>query len=92
VMARSDSQREEPLPDVEIGASARARRLRFQRAPRTEVRFVSGPDVESESGSERENLPEEVEPGVTYRSAEVHWRAKSRIVEPDREPRQKRKR
>lgn len=71
-----DHRPDERPPDVEIAANARARRLRFHRAPEAEVRFPGGSDVESESGSERENLPEEVEPGVTYRSAEVHWRGK----------------
>jgi len=84
-MTRRDPRPDERLPDVEIGASARARRLRFLRAPRSEVRFPSGPDVESDSSSERENLPDQVEPGVTYHDAEVRWRAESRIVDPDRE-------
>ena len=55
---------------------------------RRNPRFGSagGSDVESDSSSERENLPDQVEPGVTYRDAEVRWRAESRIVEPDREP------
>jgi hypothetical protein len=31
------------------------------------------------SGSERENLPEEVEPGVTYRDVRIRWRAAARM-------------
>lgn len=85
-MTRRDPGQDERLPDVEIGARARARRLHFHRAPRSEVRFASGPDLESDSSSERENLPDQVEPGVTYRDAEVRWRAESRIVDPEREP------
>ncbi len=84
-MTRRDHRSDERLPDVEIAASARARRLRFDRSPEAEVRFPGGSDVESDSSSERENLPDEVEPGVTYRDAKVRWRAESRIVDPDRE-------
>jgi hypothetical protein len=44
-MTRSrDHRPDERPPGVEIAANARARRVRFQQAPRAEVRFVSGPD------------------------------------------------
>jgi hypothetical protein len=58
-------------PDIEIGAVVRAKRLRFNKKPETEVR-VEG---EGGSGSERENLPQTVEPGVTYRDVRVAWHA-----------------
>ena len=67
-------------PDVEMGARVKAKRLRFRRVPETGVEF-SG-DVDSESGSERKNLPEEVEPGVTYRDVEVRWRAAAKLRRP----------
>jgi hypothetical protein len=81
-------------PDVEIGASAKARKLRFRSKPKTNVEFegatrvrsdegVEEIDLESESGSERRNLPDEVEPGVTYRNVEVGWAARARAVMPD---------
>ena len=81
-------------PDIEIGAAARARKLRFRTKPKTEVEFegrtrlrsddrIEDVEIESESGSERRNLPEEVEPGVTYRDVEVGWAAKARAVLPD---------
>jgi hypothetical protein len=83
-------------PDVEIGAAARAKRLRFKRKPRVEVNTRADvevdpqlarelEDVEGDGGSntERENLPDEVEPGVTYRDVRVRWRAAARISEPD---------
>ena len=44
----------------------KAKRLRFHKKPETEVRFEGEPG-DGGSGSERENLPEPVEPGVTYR-------------------------
>jgi hypothetical protein len=40
-------------------------------------------ELDSESGSERENLPEEVEPGVTYRDVEVGWAARARARMPE---------
>ena len=67
-------------PDVEMGARVKAKRLRFKRVPETEVQFAGEPDHESESGSERKNLPEQVEPGVTYRDVEVRWRAAAKIA------------
>ena len=64
-------------PDVEIGANVRAAKVRFARRPHVDVRFTG--DAETVSGSERENLPDEVEPGVTYRDVRVRWRAAARI-------------
>jgi len=89
--------------DVEIGASVKAKRLRFRRKPETEVDFhgeLQEPegrgDLRTASGSERENLPKEIEPGVTYRDIRVRWRAAARLDEPrgsrgegERKPKQK---
>ena len=86
---------------VEIGAAAHAKSLRFKRKPRVEVNTHADSEIdpelaramariEGEAGShtERENLPEEVEPGVTYRDVRVRWRAAARLkhVEARREP------
>jgi len=65
-------------PDVEIGASVKASNLRFERKPEVEVGFPGDDDAETVSGSERENLPDEVEPGVVYRDVRVRWRAAAR--------------
>jgi hypothetical protein len=81
-------------PDIQIGAAMRARKLRFRSKPKAEVEFeghsrvrsddrIEDVEIESESGSERHNLPEEVEPGVTYRNVEVGWAARARAVMPD---------
>jgi hypothetical protein len=82
-MSRDQDPKGNPLADVEIGAAVRADRLRFKRKPEVEVSFDAGPDGESDSQTERENLPEEVEPGVTYRDVRVAWRGGARIVVPD---------
>src|ERR687897_353364 len=81
-------------PDIEVGAIAKARKLRFRRKPKTNVEFegrtrvrsddrIEDVELETDSGSERRNLPEEVEPGVTYRNVEVGWAARARAVIPD---------
>jgi hypothetical protein len=82
-----DRDRPPDDPDVEVGAAARARRLRFRRKPRVDVKTQAHVEVNPEiaeeldidaeacSQTERENLPEEVEPGVTYRDVRVGWRA-----------------
>jgi hypothetical protein len=76
-------------PDVEVGASVKAKWMRFRRAPKTDVDLhgeVREPDrrsaLRTSSGSERENLPEEVEPGVAYRDVRVRWRAAVRVDDP----------
>jgi hypothetical protein len=83
-------------PDVEIGAAVRANKLRFNRSPETEVEVhgesqmderlaeeLDRVEVDSTSGSERHNLPDEVEPGVTYRDVRVQWRAAARLKRVD---------
>lgn len=66
---------EERGPDIEIGATARAKELRFREKPDSEVRFRGESIEESDSGSVRRNLPDEVDPDVTYRDVEIGWRA-----------------
>jgi hypothetical protein len=89
-------RREDRAPEIEVGARMKARRLRFRRKPETRVEFEGGTrirsdervedvELETESGSERHNLPEEVEPGVTYRDVEVGWAAEARLRMPDQE-------
>jgi hypothetical protein len=87
------TEREAPgEPDVEIGAAASAKKLRFRKKPKVEVNTYAEHElhpqvrdelerVEAEGGShtERENLPDEVEPGVTYRDVRVRWRAGARL-------------
>jgi hypothetical protein len=67
-------------PDIQIGALVKAKRLRFKKKPETEVRV----DGEGGSGSVRENLPETVEPGVTYRDVRVAWLATAGLDPTDR--------
>lgn len=81
-----EDRREEPfddeIPDVDVSISVRARELRFGIVPETKVSFEGEPAVRSSSRTERENLPDEVEPGVTYRDIGMRWQARARIVHP----------
>jgi hypothetical protein len=81
-------------PDIEIGAAAKARKLRFRSKPKTDVEFHGGTQIRTDEGvqeieletderSERKNLPDEVEPGVTYRNVEVGWAARAKARMPD---------
>jgi hypothetical protein len=89
-------RQQEGPPDIEIGAHATAKRLRFRRKPETNVEFegktrvrsddrIEEVELETDSKTERRNLPEEVEPGVTYRNVEVGWGARARARMPDDE-------
>jgi hypothetical protein len=77
-------------PDVEIGAVVKAKKLRFKK---TEVEFDKkseanleglASEIETASGSKRENLPDEVEPNKTYRDVHIRWGAAARLRSPDR--------
>ena len=70
------------IPDVDVFTSVRAKQLRFGTVPQTRLWFEGDPGERSSSETERENLPEEVDPDVTYRDIAVRWRARSRIVHP----------
>jgi hypothetical protein len=76
-------------PDIELTADVKARELRFEEVPETEVRFPGYPERESASGTDRENLPDEVEPGVTYRDPRVRLRIASKLAAADRDLRKR---
>jgi hypothetical protein len=70
-------------PDLEIAASASADEVRFECKPEVRVRAYSNVPATAESISERDNLPDEVQSGVTYRDISVRWRASVRLDDPD---------
>jgi hypothetical protein len=88
--------REEPVrgdePDVQIGARATARKVRFRTKPQTHVELQGEviergrrqPMVETASDTERENLPEEVDPGVTYHNVHIGWQATAHLPDAPR--------
>lgn len=69
--------------DIEFTADVKARELRFEEVPDPEVRFSGHPERESASGTDRKNLPDEVEPDVTYRNPEVRLRIASALARDD---------
>jgi hypothetical protein len=70
-------------PDVEMRFAVRAKELRFECKPEVDVVAFADSPATAESQSERENLPDEVEAGVTYRDIAVRWRAAASLGEPD---------
>jgi hypothetical protein len=54
--------------DVSITAHVTADSLRFEKVPNPRVEFTGRPKRETAWESERENLPQEVRPGETYRN------------------------
>jgi hypothetical protein len=70
-------------PDVEIAAAVRADEVRFECKPDVDVVAYADSPAEAESVSERDNLPEDLEPGVTYRNLGVRWRLAARLSDPD---------
>lgn len=71
-------------PDIDLTANVEARELHFDEVPETKVRFWGHPKRASTSGTERKNLPEEVQRGVTYRDVSVRLRIASALI--DTEP------
>jgi hypothetical protein len=69
-------------PDVELKVSLRAEEVRFECKPEVEVEAYADSPATAESQSERENLPDELEPGTTYRDFAVRWRVAARLNEP----------
>jgi hypothetical protein len=67
-------------PDVELTAEVKTRELRFDKVPETEIRFPGYPKDEAVSGTERENLPWEVEDGVTYRDCLIRLRSAAGLI------------
>jgi len=70
-------------PDVEIAAAARADEVRFECKPEVRVRAYSNVPASAESVSERDNLPDAVEPGVVYRDVSVRRRLAARLDDPE---------
>ena len=70
-------------PDVEIAGAIRADEVRFECKPEVHVVGYADAPAVAESVTERENLPDELEPGVTYRNFAIRWRAAARLEDLD---------
>ena len=69
--------------DVEMKFSVRAREVRLECEPKVEIEVYADSPATAECESSRENLPDQLAPGVTYRDIAVRWRAAARLGEPD---------
>jgi hypothetical protein len=77
---------EEPAaePDLSITAHVTADSLRFEKVPNPKVEFTGRPRRDTVWKSERENIPEQVQPGVTYRNVGITLRITSVFADIDR--------
>jgi hypothetical protein len=71
-------------PDLSITAHVTADSLRFEKVPDPKVEFTGKPRRETVWQSERENLPQQVQPGVTYRNIGITLRITSVFADIDR--------
>ena len=71
-------------PDLSITARVTADSLRFERVPNPKVEFPGKPRRETVWESERQNLPQQVQPGVTYRAIGITLRITSVFADIDR--------
>jgi hypothetical protein len=77
----SEESRRPAPPDVEVGAAVRMKKVRFKEKPEVETRTHVEPGGGAETQTERENLPDEVEPGKTYRNASIRKQTEIRLDE-----------
>ena len=71
-------------PDLSITAHVTAKSLRFEKVPNPKVEFTGEPRRETVWESERQNLPQQVQPGVTYRDIGITLRITSVFADIDR--------
>jgi hypothetical protein len=75
-------------PDLDFFTSVKAKEVTFGKlSGERKVTYYGEPDHETDAKAERENIPEDLEVGVTYRDVKVDWSVAQRIVHPvDEEP------
>jgi hypothetical protein len=74
----------DPNADLSITARVTAESLRFEKVPNPRVEFTGRPERKTVWESDRENLPQEVRPGVTYRNIGITLRITSVFADIDR--------
>lgn len=70
--------------DVAIIANVTAEELRFDVVPNSTVEFPGKPQSETIWHADRFNLPDKIEPGVTYRNIGIRLKITSRLADIDR--------
>ena len=76
--------RSEAEADLSITARVTADSLRFEKVPNTRVEFTGRPERQTVWEADRQNLPQEVRPGVTYRDIGITLRITSVFADIDR--------
>jgi hypothetical protein len=66
--------------DVELDARAAAVEVRHLDTPRTRIRVTGTAEARRRDFTRRENLPDPVEPGRTYRNVDVRRRVGGKLV------------
>jgi len=78
---QTKTEPDEKNSDLVITANVRARELKVEIVPNPTVEFPGKPDRQTVWEADRENLPEKIEPGVTYRNIGIRLRIYSRFAE-----------
>lgn len=84
---QSAATADKPTPeeaDLSITARVTAGEVLFRKVPNPKVEFPGRPERRTLWETERENLPEEVQPGVTYRDIGIRLRIVSVFADIDR--------
>jgi hypothetical protein len=70
--------------DIAIIANVTAEELRFEAAPNVSVQFLDKSKNQTIWQAERFNLPDKLEPGVTYRNIGIRLKITSRLADIER--------
>lgn len=82
--APAQENKSQASDDLEIRANVTASELRFEVVPNPDVKFTGKPERNTVWEAERENLPAQVQPGVTYRNIGIRLKIVSRFADIDR--------
>jgi hypothetical protein len=82
-MSDSGELPDDEYADIDVSTSVRMRSLRFEVVPSTRVWFEGFPDEVHSVRTERKNLPDDVQPGITYEDVTVRWQSRARIIAQD---------
>lgn len=82
--SQTDPESETSRDDILILVNLKAKELRFEAVPNTSVEFPGNPARTTWWVTQRQNLPDKVEPGVTYRDIGIQLRISSRFEDIDR--------
>jgi hypothetical protein len=81
---QSSAQVSPETADLAITATVTAKELSFKVVPNPTVEFSGKPERDTVWNAERENLPQSVEPGITYRNIGIRLKIVSRFADIER--------